>query len=302
MKKILLALLIFTGAVFSVNAQDLIIKKDGSEVRAKVTEIVPDAIKYKMFNNQDGPVYVLPKSEIFMIKYESGRKEVFGAETTSSTGTTTSSSTGTTTATSTTGTTSSTTTAATSTTGTAKTSSAGLESLPTFGAKSGTTTTSSSTATPSTSGAPAGTVATPPSQQRTPVAQYSYQSDWKARMQATAPDVYRKYRKGSTLAGVGIGLMSAGFVAVIAGVATGEKSTTRTATSISWQVEGTGGAVAVIGSFCVLAGTPLMIVGFSKKSKAKREYFSQYGNRTEYKSPLQAPHLEVRPNGLAFVF
>ncbi|MDR2287288.1 MAG: hypothetical protein LBE04_07425 [Prevotellaceae bacterium] len=283
MKKVLLILVIFTVTVIRVDAQDIITKKDGNEVRAKVIEIVPDAIKYKMFDNQDGPVYVLSKSEIFMIKYESGRKEVFGVTTTSSTGTATTSSTGTTT---------------TSSTGTATSSSSGNTALPTFGAKPATT----GTVTSSTFGQPAGTVVTPPNQQKAPVTQYSYQADWKSRMKATAPDLYQKYRKGSTLTGVGIGMMSAGVVMIIIGAVTGEKSIVTTATSVNVRVAGTGGAVVAIGSVCVLASTPLMIVGFSKKSKVKREYFSQYGNRVEYKSPLQLPHFELRTNGIAFVF
>ena len=34
-------------------------------------------IKYKKFDNPDGPVYTLKKSEVFMIKYPNGNKDVF---------------------------------------------------------------------------------------------------------------------------------------------------------------------------------------------------------------------------------
>jgi hypothetical protein len=265
MKKVLLALVIFTATVIRVGAQDTIIKTDGSEIRAKVIEIALDVIKYKIFDNQDGPVYVLSKSDIFMIKYESKRRELFSTATTSSTGT-------------------------------ATTSSSGNTVLQTSGTKSAT----SGTVTTSNTGQPPETVVKSSKRQQTSVTQYPY--DWKSRMQATAPDLYKKYREGATLSGVGIGMLSAGVVMIIVGAATGEKSTTTTATSVSVNVGGTGGAVLAIGSVCVLAGTPLMIVGLSKKSKAKRKYFNQYGNRVEYKSPLQLPHFELRTNGIAFVF
>lgn len=58
-------------------AQDIITLKSGEEIKAKVTEIANTEIKYKKFDNQSGPAYVLQKSEIFMIKYENGEKEVF---------------------------------------------------------------------------------------------------------------------------------------------------------------------------------------------------------------------------------
>jgi hypothetical protein len=277
MRKVFLVLLIFAGTMFKIDAQDLITKKNGDEIRAKVIEIDSDVIKYKLYDNREGPTYVLPKSEIFRIKYESGRIEVFDT-TQSATGTTTTQ----------------------SSTGTATQSSTRTPPpLKTFGAGATGTTTTTPTSSSTTN------ITTPPEQSRTPVTQYTYQTDWKAKMQAAAPDLYQKYRKGATMTGVGIGLLSAGVVAVVVGVATGEKSTTKTATSVSYRVEGTGGAVAAIGSVCVLTGTTLMIIGSSKKRKIKQQYFTQYGNKInayERKSPLQSPHLELRLNGLAFMF
>jgi hypothetical protein len=89
MRKIFLVLLVLTSTIFGVHAQDVITKKDGSEILAKVVEIDNSVVKYKLYDNQDGPTYVVNKSELFMIKYESGRKELFNssanAPTTSST-------------------------------------------------------------------------------------------------------------------------------------------------------------------------------------------------------------------------
>lgn len=36
-------------------------------------------MKYTLFDDPYGPVYTMPKSQIIMIRYESGRNEVFNA-------------------------------------------------------------------------------------------------------------------------------------------------------------------------------------------------------------------------------
>ena len=74
-----IALLIITDAY----TQDIIIFKDGEEIKAKVVEIGTDEIKYKKWPpSEDSPVYVERKNNIFMIKYADGTKDVF-KETTS---------------------------------------------------------------------------------------------------------------------------------------------------------------------------------------------------------------------------
>jgi hypothetical protein len=77
MKKKLLILVTVVGFVLAANAQDVILKKDGSEIPAKVIEITDQQVKYKDFNFQDGPTRNLNISEVFMITYENGQKEVF---------------------------------------------------------------------------------------------------------------------------------------------------------------------------------------------------------------------------------
>ena len=39
-----------------------------------------DSIKYKKFDNPNGPLYTILKSEVFLIKYENGTKDVFTIE------------------------------------------------------------------------------------------------------------------------------------------------------------------------------------------------------------------------------
>ena len=79
MKKlfILFLLAIVTVGVF---AQDTITKRNGEEILAKVLNINDTEINYLKWNNQNGPTYTIAISNVFMIKYENGEKDVFGQE------------------------------------------------------------------------------------------------------------------------------------------------------------------------------------------------------------------------------
>lgn len=79
MKKTILLLLAAFCGVLAATAQDLIVKTDATKVEAKVTEITPDAVRYKRFSNPDGPTYVVPLADISYIQYANGEKEVFKA-------------------------------------------------------------------------------------------------------------------------------------------------------------------------------------------------------------------------------
>jgi len=76
MKKLLLLLplIAITSIAFS---QDNIVLKNGDEINAKISEVGESYIKYRKFNNQDGPIYTKSKDEIFYIKYSNGEKEMF---------------------------------------------------------------------------------------------------------------------------------------------------------------------------------------------------------------------------------
>lgn len=78
MKKLFLSFMLLLSTVFmgTVAAQDVITMKNGEEVKANVTEVTSSEIKYKRFDNPDGPTYTIRKSDAFMIKYKNGTKEV----------------------------------------------------------------------------------------------------------------------------------------------------------------------------------------------------------------------------------
>lgn len=57
-------------------AQDTIVKINGDKIFAKILEITTTEIKYKKFDFQDGPSYIESKSNVQLIKYANGSKEV----------------------------------------------------------------------------------------------------------------------------------------------------------------------------------------------------------------------------------
>lgn len=59
---------------------DVLVYKDGSEIRVKVHEVGINEIKYKRCDALDGPMYISRKSELFMIKYANGTREVIKSE------------------------------------------------------------------------------------------------------------------------------------------------------------------------------------------------------------------------------
>jgi hypothetical protein len=62
-----------------VNVQeecDLITLMNGEEILVKIVEIGTKDIRYKKCDNLNGPDYILPKTEVFMVKYPNGTKEV----------------------------------------------------------------------------------------------------------------------------------------------------------------------------------------------------------------------------------
>ena len=76
MRKILIVLVAFL-ITLTAKSQDLIIQKDGEEIKSKVLEVNLEIIKYKKFDNLNGPSFEISKSDVFLIKYENGTKDVF---------------------------------------------------------------------------------------------------------------------------------------------------------------------------------------------------------------------------------
>lgn len=75
--KHLLNTIIWSLIIHSAFSQDIILKKNGDEIKARVTEIKSETLYYKLWENPDSSVKALLLAEIFMIKYETGMKQVF---------------------------------------------------------------------------------------------------------------------------------------------------------------------------------------------------------------------------------
>lgn len=76
MKRVLiLTAILFT--TINIFAQDIITKRNGEEIKAKVLTINNKEINYIKWSNQNGPTYTILKSDVFMIKYENGEREIF---------------------------------------------------------------------------------------------------------------------------------------------------------------------------------------------------------------------------------
>lgn len=88
MKKIIFTLILFSIAKL-VLCQDVILKKTGDEINGKVSEVTSTEIKYKKTENPN-VTYSILKSEVFMITYGNGTKDVFNDNSVTTTNTTTS--------------------------------------------------------------------------------------------------------------------------------------------------------------------------------------------------------------------
>ncbi len=81
MKKIITVFLVLLG--YSASAQDLITMKDGTDISAKVLEITSDEVKYRLYEEPNGVIYTIKKFDVLLIRYESGRKDIFSNDTNS---------------------------------------------------------------------------------------------------------------------------------------------------------------------------------------------------------------------------
>jgi len=57
-------------------AQDYITKTNGDDIKAKVLEVTPTEVKYKRFESLEGATYVINKSDVLIIHYHDGTRDV----------------------------------------------------------------------------------------------------------------------------------------------------------------------------------------------------------------------------------
>lgn len=81
MKQFVKIFCLLFGTLFAVSlhAQDLIYKKNGKVVKSKIIELGTGEIKYRLFEQPDGPIYAEDKENILKIVFEDGHSEIYGA-------------------------------------------------------------------------------------------------------------------------------------------------------------------------------------------------------------------------------
>ena len=77
MKKVIL-LVVFGLLCVHIYAQDIIVKKDGRVIKAKVLELTETDILYKNYTKLDGRTYSTRIENVLSLTYENGQKESFG--------------------------------------------------------------------------------------------------------------------------------------------------------------------------------------------------------------------------------
>ncbi len=80
MKTIILTTLTTIFSLTLCFSQDVITKKSGEDIQSKILEVGQTEIKYKKFDNQNGPTFTILKSEVLMVRYENGTKDIFNEE------------------------------------------------------------------------------------------------------------------------------------------------------------------------------------------------------------------------------
>lgn len=84
MKRLIILIPVFYIFIFNSFSQDSIFMKDKSCILAKVTEILPEYVKYKKFNNLEGPEYTVLKTDLSKITYQNGTIDIFTTSATNS--------------------------------------------------------------------------------------------------------------------------------------------------------------------------------------------------------------------------
>lgn len=77
MKRIILLAICAVLSAISINAQDIITKKDGTKIEAKVMAVSDEIVEYKRANYLDGPTFSVSVLDLDYITYANGDKQKF---------------------------------------------------------------------------------------------------------------------------------------------------------------------------------------------------------------------------------
>ena len=77
MKRLIMLISVLAFFAVSAAAQDFVTKRNGEDIPAIVDEVGHDYVRFSLWDEPDGVIYTMLKNEILMIRYATGRNEVF---------------------------------------------------------------------------------------------------------------------------------------------------------------------------------------------------------------------------------
>lgn len=77
MKKILFSVLMLLCASSVLSAQDIITKRNGEDIKAKILEVNLNEIKYRKWDYLEGPIFSIAKHDVLIVRYENGTNDIF---------------------------------------------------------------------------------------------------------------------------------------------------------------------------------------------------------------------------------
>lgn len=76
MKRLFYTLTLFFLSTIAVLAEDIIYFNNGTQQKGTVVEVSTKEIKYRKAENPNGPLYIIPRSDVQMIEYSNGEKDI----------------------------------------------------------------------------------------------------------------------------------------------------------------------------------------------------------------------------------
>ena len=77
LRSLLIAAALFLTAA-AARAQDVLVKQNSEEIQVKVVEITPTDVRFRRIDNPEGPLYLIRRGDVQMIRYANGTQELFG--------------------------------------------------------------------------------------------------------------------------------------------------------------------------------------------------------------------------------
>lgn len=79
MRRLLLSVVLVAAALYCAGAQDIILLRNGDELKAVVKEISPEEVRYTAWPEGSGPLLTLSAGDIFRITFQNGETQMFGS-------------------------------------------------------------------------------------------------------------------------------------------------------------------------------------------------------------------------------